>query len=410
MPVLLTAYKTRAFTLPEVLVSILIFMIISGAMFGIFLSVTQLYREGEFARSANDRSQIVTNLLERDLLRAVPGKAGGVFYAWLDEHSSDPGHSSGNCVIGWVMRNDNQNFDRQNPFVFVLWGIQHDLETTTDAEREPLRRCVMNINQDLSTFTLASLKYASGPGPDPTIITDDDYSLFDPFNPLPALRDNSQRATTVTDECLLFSVSLTGTAHEINAAFAVCDKPALNEGASTALGKTTYWNFVSNSDITDVNDEPLSEPNTPGAYYSNEQTLTIAGNTYQKTYPNGIRISMILSAEERFQQTGYLQADLGPTDKDYVRFAGIESIASTPGSFIRVGNDYDNFEWIGYHDYDRANGCHINTEWEHGPCMPLSGTLSGRGIFKSTPRDHQAANRVAVRSGRLLTLSRTLPE
>lgn len=391
---------TGGFTLAEVLVSVLIFLILSGAMFGIFLSATNLYREGEFSRSSNDESQIVANLLEADIARAVPEHAGGIFYAWLDVHSSDSNHTSGNCVIGWVTRNERQNIDYPNPFVFVLWGLPHE-------SNEPLRRTVLDINTDINRMNLNSLSWTNV-GADDTAHTADDVNIgFNPNNPLPALGDSSIEANTITQGCLHFSASLTGTAHNINDNYVVCHKPSLNQSATNPLARTTYWAFVTDGNIS-VNDEPFSEPNTPGLYYANKQSFNILTVPYNTTYPNAIRISLVLSGNQQFGKEGRLRTELKANDTATISIAGIERMPSTPGSLLRIGQSHDTYEWIGYHDVDQQ-GLHINETWEDGPCMPgSSGTLSGRGVLKSTPKDHNVG--ATVRMGRLLTLTRTLPE
>ena len=113
-------YKNSAFTLAEVLVAILIFLIISTAMFSVLMSSTKLFRSGEQAKSANDESQIVCNLLEQDIARALPSISGGMFYARLNETAPNSDESNGNCSVGWVMRNPHQDSIHPERFVFVL--------------------------------------------------------------------------------------------------------------------------------------------------------------------------------------------------------------------------------------------------------------------------------------------------
>ncbi len=393
-----------AFTLAEILVSIMIFMMVSAAMFGIFLSVTQLYRQGEYSRSANDESQIVAGILEKDIVNAVPASSGGVFFAWLDEPdpSGAAGESSGNCVVGWVVRNNKPNFKNQRPFSFVLWGIERDLST------EPLRRYVFPINTELQNFNFGSLNYVSDLGADLVDPSDDIYTSFSVNNPHAAISSNNQYATTVASGCLHFSASLTGTMHSYSGGSAkmIATKPSVNSGASNPLEKTTYWTYVTDNDSSTAY-EPLSEPANPGNHYSNLQSITVSSQSYQKTYPNAVRFSVVLSGNDRFKKEGVLQLDLQKTDTDYVRFAGIEGVPSTPGSILRIGNSHSTFEWIGYYQYD-VDGCKINTAWEHGPCYDDSGTVSGRGVLKSTPKNHTAGARVRI--GRLLTLTRTFPQ
>ena len=375
----------HGFTLAEILVSVLIFLIISGAMFGIFLSVTKLYREGEFSRSSNDESQIVTNLIEADLANIVPGNAGGIFYAWLD-NSGQPSNteSNGNCVLGWVMRNKQPNASQPTPFVFVIWGVIHE-------DEEPLRRMVFNINGDLESLNLTALNAPTRTaGTDDILNTSDDIVdvvNFNPNDPLPSLAYKVEQATTITQGCLYFGASLSGTAHDIDGTFTVCHKPAINVGESDVMKRTTYWTYVTDGNLI-LDDEPYSEPFAPGSHYSNNDTLSITGETYQKTFPNAVRLNLILSGSERFSKSGQLASNLPNDDKiNSFRIAGIETIPASPGSLIRIG-DSINAEWVGYYDVT-TNGLIINDSWDDGPCMPNSSNdFTGRGVLKSTPKDH----------------------
>jgi len=69
----------RAFTLIEILVSLMILSIVSTAMLGILLTATELYQRGQASRSAHDELVAVTAALEDDLTRLVPERDGG----WL---------------------------------------------------------------------------------------------------------------------------------------------------------------------------------------------------------------------------------------------------------------------------------------------------------------------------------------
>lgn len=71
--------RTNGFTLIEILVSLMIFSVVSGAMLGILLTATELYRRGQASRAAHDELVAVTAALEDDLRRLVPERDGG----WL---------------------------------------------------------------------------------------------------------------------------------------------------------------------------------------------------------------------------------------------------------------------------------------------------------------------------------------
>jgi type II secretory pathway component PulJ len=63
------------------MVSIMIFVVVSGAMLTILLTASNLYRRGEAGRSANDEAVAVLAALDADLSRAVPFSHRGILYA-----------------------------------------------------------------------------------------------------------------------------------------------------------------------------------------------------------------------------------------------------------------------------------------------------------------------------------------
>ena len=73
------AVTRSGFTLVEILISIMIFVVVSGAMIGILLIGTDLFRRGEFSRAANDETVAVVGTIEDDLKHMVPAADGGWF-------------------------------------------------------------------------------------------------------------------------------------------------------------------------------------------------------------------------------------------------------------------------------------------------------------------------------------------
>jgi prepilin-type N-terminal cleavage/methylation domain-containing protein len=90
-----SAAARRGFTLIEIMVSIMIFLVVGGAMLGILLLASNLYRQGEAARSANDEAVAVLADLDADLARAIPPGDGGILYA--DVHDA-----SGNTLLAFT--------------------------------------------------------------------------------------------------------------------------------------------------------------------------------------------------------------------------------------------------------------------------------------------------------------------
>lgn len=117
----------QAFTLIEILVSLMIFTVVSGAMLSMLFMATDLYRRTEAGRAATDEAVTVLASLDADLQRMTPrrddgwitaevlGDNGRMAVAWLARHE-DPARrrvDSGRIVddrqivVWWLDGNDN---------------------------------------------------------------------------------------------------------------------------------------------------------------------------------------------------------------------------------------------------------------------------------------------------------------
>lgn len=136
--------RRDAFTLIEILISIMIFSVVSTAVVGILFAATNIYQAGESARGATDEAISVIDLLDRDLAAAVPPRQGGIFHA-----HSPQGAAAGNCLVAWTIG---------NPAVlggssrFVVWGVVNG----------QLRRRVSDNPVDLNDAPLAGSSVVSG--------------------------------------------------------------------------------------------------------------------------------------------------------------------------------------------------------------------------------------------------------
>ena len=90
----------QGFTLIEIMVSIMIFVVVSGAMVGILMMGAELFRRGEFSRSANDETVAVLGSLEDDLNRMMPGAADGFVFSRVTA-------TNGNCLFAFNERTAN---------------------------------------------------------------------------------------------------------------------------------------------------------------------------------------------------------------------------------------------------------------------------------------------------------------
>ncbi|HEX3132200.1 MAG TPA: prepilin-type N-terminal cleavage/methylation domain-containing protein, partial [Planctomycetota bacterium] len=90
----------RGFTLVEIMVSLMIFVVVSGAMVGIMLMSSELFRRGEFSRSANDEVVAVLGAVSDDLNHLVPETGDGWFFAGIQS-------DSGNTLVAFTTAGQN---------------------------------------------------------------------------------------------------------------------------------------------------------------------------------------------------------------------------------------------------------------------------------------------------------------
>ena len=119
--------RQRGFTLVEMLVSILLFSVVSLAMVTILATATKLFRMGEAGRAASDEAMAVITALDDDLSRAVPGEAGGFWFCEVFDpvQTRDP---AGNMVIAFVVRNPDPTAIKEDGKMarqLVTWWIEN---------------------------------------------------------------------------------------------------------------------------------------------------------------------------------------------------------------------------------------------------------------------------------------------
>lgn len=355
----------RAFTLTEILIATMIFMVVSGAMLAIFNAATALYQQGIAARSANDDAISTFELLRRDISRAL-GPDSGHFYARLLR--------DGNCRIGWTIRfkepkllTNEQNEDITSTRAFVLWGLNGEQLLR---QEKPLQN-----NQRPQNLQL----------------------------------DQDTGAEVVSTRCLHFSVRLAGATQVLaNAPYFILDsRPDINPNENR-LGRSTRWSWT-----RPVDPELPAFPAQPNSLedsllYATWNEWQVNGVSTTPQFPASMRISLILDgsieAQAGPQRIGLLTRELAQDATDTpIAVRGLRQWTPGPGSVLRLGpnpND-DNepaYEWIGVHDA-RTEGYLINTAWSHGPVFQDADILTGRGILRSEPLRHPP--RTEVRTGRL---------
>ena len=92
----------RGFTLMEIMVSLLIFSVVSLALIGVLSAAVKLFRAGEAARAASDETIATLAQLDDDLKRMVPAADNGFLYT---KTKNTNGHAAGNMVLAFKIRN-----------------------------------------------------------------------------------------------------------------------------------------------------------------------------------------------------------------------------------------------------------------------------------------------------------------
>ncbi len=141
--------RRAGFTLLEILISIMIFMVISIAMVGVLSTATKLFRGGESARAANDEAIAVISMIDADLRRMVPAADGGFLYTKVlgaDKAGNlitDPTQLGGCMVLAFKIRNPDPSAitetGKGSRLIVVYWvdstgDLNRRTETAADSD------------------------------------------------------------------------------------------------------------------------------------------------------------------------------------------------------------------------------------------------------------------------------------
>ena len=100
----------RGFTLMEVLVSVMIFSVVSIALISVLVGAVRIFRSGESARAAQDDAMTVIAQLDEDLNRMVPPGDGGFLYLREGQFSGGAFATDPLCnmILAFKIRNPDQ--------------------------------------------------------------------------------------------------------------------------------------------------------------------------------------------------------------------------------------------------------------------------------------------------------------
>jgi prepilin-type N-terminal cleavage/methylation domain-containing protein len=360
-----TTRRQAGFSLIEVLVSILIFSMISIAMLTVFNLASTIFRETEAARTADDEAAIALAMLEDDLARMVPAANGGYFFAQVlakDQANVDlpANRTGGNMVIsftidvGSALRADNQGRGLRR---VVAWW-------TDDYGR--LWRGVKARDSHDKAFDVLTDIYSAGEGTDDLT---------------PSARQQVIRG------CLHLSVDIAG--------------PGIKNRALSAAGTTPAWNWEFSKDGAAI------LPTASDLYRTEPQTA----NGPKDPWPEAIRLTLITAGggkkdtanPARYATRGFLaSSSLNDTDDTGIKVAGIRVFPAQGGALLRLGDPSDPasaVEWLSYTGV--SNGA-------------LSGVTrarlrSGADPAANPPVGHAFTRNAPVAIGRVHTLVRILP-
>jgi prepilin-type N-terminal cleavage/methylation domain-containing protein len=433
------ALPRRGFTLIEIMVSLMIFVVVSGAMVSILMMSSELFRRGEFSRSANDETIAVLGAVSDDLNHMVPENSDGWFFAGIPS-------PSGNTLVAFTTAGqspDGIGARGQNARSLVgLWVEE------IPPQEPRLRRIVLDDSRGILDF-ISSLVIASGVGG--RVITGFDTLSWKSYNSAGAdsgLGGGISSASQPEDKEWFGRQIMRGLANNPGAAdieftgrYNWIAPTGTGAGSSGGGGTENITLIIPSSVLTQgclhfsswvaLNDipgmqRPKDQNNQPdweqldangGTRLGPWGPSIISGNQSSEVYdtrpkgwippaqnvitltrkppfPAAIRLSFVLTGGGRFAPKGILQSDL--TDKAIageLRYSGFNGLPSTPGSMVRVED-----EWIAYVK-------NISGRLEFLAPSPNDGP--GRGARRSTPAKHDRG--AVMRVGQSYSLVRAIP-
>ena len=158
----------RGFTLLEVLVSTMIFSVVSLAMIGVFNSATTLFRGGESARAAADEATAALGMIDEDLKRLVPQADGGFLFTGVCRPDNDP-NDAGNMGLAFKMLNPDAaaiTATGGNARLIVVYWVDNagnlNRATSTAPEPGPTNPTCLSVAKGLYRSNTVATRVAMG--------------------------------------------------------------------------------------------------------------------------------------------------------------------------------------------------------------------------------------------------------
>jgi len=368
-----------AFTLIEILVSILIFSIVSVAMVGILLTSTNIFRAGEYGRASTDEAVATLGVLDDDLKRMVPARDGGYFYAQLHTFNpynaaapTSPTLGNGNCAVAFVIsqpvpdqvqaNNAAQATSNLVPgagaHLLVIYYVESvPAPASPGGYDDVLYRAQGPVLGDFAAN--AGIPYATTTDLVNTLISPAGLASPAPTPPYPrsGAGMGSYSISVVARRCLHFGAWVSND---------------LQKRASSGA-----WTQDTENPAQDI-------PPTATAPYDTESDP--AGGITAEPFPSAVRFTLVLAAG-RYAPRGVLVNDAS-LSANQLRLSGVNGLSLVPGAMIRIDN-----EWILYNDYQGGI---------------LTVAPNGRSAQRSSTMTTHAPG-TAVVTGQQFSLARTFP-
>lgn len=427
-----------AFTLTEILVSLLIFSIVSLAMIGILITSTNIFRSGEFGRAATDEAVAALGVIDEDLRRMIPGHDNGFFYAILHDPAgnnasqfciqppyapAENAPQTGNCATAFLIYtpHPDQIGSRYTPSQQQAQGTQTG--TLNNAAVGARVMVVYFVEQE--QVEAASLPASAQPMASGALLTEEvlyrlQVPIISELTPLlatmtnlPAMPAGVTMPTTdvqfaeqlLTPSVRRWWLNLPSQFQGQAGAYLLTPpgmvaRRVLHFG--TWISTDTQPRSFSGNWVADTSNNAIpplaSATATSIAPYSTEADTPPVGTVTQQSFPTAVLFTMALAAG-RFAPTGTVVADLGGSPEQ-IRITGIGALPSLPGSKIRIGPPGQS-EWVQYTSYQ--NGI-LTLALQNDPYAPTG----GRGALRSTPLA-SITHGLPVAWGQMYSLARVFP-
>jgi len=275
----------RAFTLIEVLVSVMIFMVISIVLIMTLSMAGTLFREGSASRAANDEAIAVLGRIEDDLKYLLPESQGG----WIGSLVQNDG--TGNCRLAFVI-------------------TEPDRSVITDAGVGSRRLVIWEARND--NLYRAELPFESG--------------IEDTQKAIAETAINLTIGEQITSGCLHFGTWLAIVAPPVAAG-----QPHSAFWPQGGLSTDNRW------DLGDVSTAMSVLPPWGDEKYSSGVPAGAAATTIPVPFPSAIHLSLCLTGGSMYAPKGRVIADNGGS---IIRVTGINALPTLSGNLVRVEKEW----------------------------------------------------------------------